>query len=170
VEIERKTEMELSKAIQIAEENDACGEALDKLKEILDSGVTKVKELVNHEDAPYWAYWFALEVIKGPWPKGEDAISQDCEWSYNYARDVIKGPWPEGEDTISKDAEWSYYYAKAVIKGPWPKGEDAIIQDAYFSYQYAKEVIKGPFPKGEKAISKDAFWSYHYNDYKKGKV
>jgi lambda repressor-like predicted transcriptional regulator len=136
--------MKLSKAIRLAEENEACGKELDKLRGLLKSGVTKVEELVNHKDAPFWAYWFALEVIKGPWPKGEDVISKSAHWSYDYARDVIKGPWPEGEDAISQDAGWSHCYAKYVIKGPWPKGEDV--------------------------ISKDVHWSSRYNDYIKGRV
>jgi hypothetical protein len=116
VEIERKDEMKLSKAIQLAEENDACGEALDKLKELLDSDVTKVEELVNHEDAPFWAYWFAKNVIKGPWPEGEDAISKDTYFSYQYAKEVFKGPFPKGEKAISKDAFWSSRY-NDYIKG-----------------------------------------------------
>jgi lambda repressor-like predicted transcriptional regulator len=162
--------MRLSKAIRLAEENDACDEELNKLKELLKSGVTEVEELVNHKLAPYWAYWYAKNVIKGPWPKGEDVISQNCEWSFDYAKYVIKVPFPKGEKVISQDAEYSYYYAKNVIKGPWPKGEDAISKNALLSYYYAKNVIKGPWPKGEDAISQDDYWSSRYNDYKKGKV
>jgi hypothetical protein len=34
-------------------------------------------------------------VIKKRWPKAEPVIAQNPDWAYQYACDVIKGPWPE---------------------------------------------------------------------------
>ncbi len=31
---------------------------------------------------------------------------------YSYACDVIKGRWPKGEEAIKRDPEWAYRYAK----------------------------------------------------------
>jgi len=72
------------------------------------------------------AYWYARDVIKGPWPAGEAAIATDPYWAYEYAHDVIGKPWPPGEAAIAKDPKLAYWYARDVIKGPWPAGEAAI--------------------------------------------
>jgi hypothetical protein len=114
--------MKLIEAIEKAEKDGACEDSLEELRSLLASGITNIQELKDHKLSPYWAYCFARDVIKGPWPEGEDTISKDAEWSYYYAKAVIKGPWPKGEDVISKEAEYSYYYAKDVIKGPFSKG------------------------------------------------
>ena len=45
------------------------------------------------------------------------------EYSYRYALNIIKGPWKKGEDIISKYPEFSYQYARDVIKRPWPKAK-----------------------------------------------
>ncbi|MEM4460769.1 MAG: hypothetical protein QXY70_01365 [Nanopusillaceae archaeon] len=118
---------------------------------------------------PEYSFYYALNVLKGPFLKGEDVIAKDPQYSYLYAFDVIGGPWPKGEDAIAQDPCWSFHYALNVIKGPWPKGEDAITQSAYFSYQYAKEVLNDRFKKGEDVIIKDRFHLDYYLDFLKSK-
>jgi hypothetical protein len=66
-----------------------------------------------------------------------DLISTDARSSYWYAEDVIKGRFLKGEEAISTDANYSSCYAKGIIKGRFPKGEDIISTDAGSSYWYA---------------------------------
>jgi hypothetical protein len=63
------------------------------------------------KDARY-AYYYARNIIKKPWPPGEAAIAKDPEWAYEYVRDIIKKPWPPGEAAIAKDPEWAYEYQR----------------------------------------------------------
>jgi len=94
---------------------------------------------------PYQAYEKAYNSGKRI-PKLEPTISKDAFSSFYYALNVIKGKWEKGEETISKDAHWSYCYARHIIKGKWELGEPAISKDAYLSYHYALDVIKGKLP------------------------
>lgn len=108
------------------------------------------------------SYKYAREILKGPFPKGEDSIAQDPEYSFFYARDVLKKPFPKGEDAIATDPVLSYEYAEKVLKGPFPKGENVIAQKSILSYLYAKNILKQPFPKGEDAIATDPAISLRY--------
>ena len=48
---------------------------------------------------------------------GEDTyvvVSDEGFWAYQYARDVLKRPWPEMEEVI-KGGEWAWYYARNVL-------------------------------------------------------
>jgi len=49
----------------------------------------------------------------------ENVISRDPEASYFYALEVIKGRWEKGENGISKDLFYSYLYANNVLRGPF---------------------------------------------------
>jgi hypothetical protein len=113
---------------------------------------------------PMCAHWYALYVLKGPFPLGEPAIAKYPYYAYEYARWVLKGPWPQGEPAIAKDPEYAYQYAIDVLKGPWPPGEPAIATDAMASYWYAKYILKDRFPLGEPAIATDDFWKQKYED------
>ena len=108
------------------------------------------------------SYYYAFDVLKGSFEKGEDIISKDARYSYCYARFVLKGRFEKGEDIISKDARYSYYYARDVLKGRFEKGEDIISKNAEYSYIYALDILKGRFEKGESAISKDDRYSKLY--------
>ena len=110
---------------------------------------------------PYYAYRYAQDVIKKPWPPGEAAIAKDTKWAYGYAHFVIKKPWPPGEKAIAGDAESAYRYARQVIKGPWRPGEAAIAGRAKWAYYYALDVM-GKWPPGESAIAGSAEWAYRY--------
>jgi hypothetical protein len=111
---------------------------------------------------PMYAYWYARQVLKGPFKLGEPIIAKDPSYAYYYAVDILKGPFPLGEPTIAKDPGYAYYYAKDVLKGPFPLGEPAIAKTASRAYSYAIEVLKGPFPLGEPEIAKDPEWAYEY--------
>ena len=91
----------------------------------------------------------------------EKNIATDPEYSYYYALQIIEGPFESGEDTISKDSEWSYKYAFYILDKQWELSEEAISKDPEYSYWYARNVIKGPFEKSHHII----FNSHHKNDY-----
>jgi hypothetical protein len=90
-------------------------------------------------------------------PELEDIISTDPRSSFFYARDLIKGPWEEGEKIIINNSLLSYYYARDVIKGPWKKGENTISKHPEWSCYYAIDVIKEPFEKCHNLIFKSNF-------------
>ena len=56
------------------------------------------------------AHWYALEVLRKPFPLGEEAISKDAQYSYYYAKYVLKGRFELGEAAISKDEHWNQKY------------------------------------------------------------
>lgn len=100
------------------------------------------------------AFAYARDVLKGPFPAGEKAISQDTYISYRYAY-ILKGPFPAGEPEIAKDAYYSYKYANEILKGPFKAGEAAIAKNTEHAYHYAVNILKGRFPAGEAAIMKN---------------
>ena len=56
----------------------------------------------------------------------EPKIAKDPHWAYMYALDVIKGPWPEAEPSIMKHPYMAYMYARAILKKRWPEAEPYI--------------------------------------------
>ena len=82
----------------------------------------------------------------------------DPQEAYHYAMDVIEGPFPKGEAAMATDPYYAYVYAK-YAKGPFPEGEAAIATHPYFAYVYARDVIKGRFPEAEEAMAKDPKYS-----------
>ena len=44
----------------------------------------------------------------GPFPAGEPAIATDTNSAYEYAIDVLKGPFRMGEEAISQSAKFSF--------------------------------------------------------------
>ena len=67
---------------------------------------------------PEWAYWYADEVLKGPFKLGEPAIAEDSMRAYWYAAEILEGPFPLGEPTIAKDPRRAYWYARGVLHLP----------------------------------------------------
>ena len=94
------------------------------------------KELTD----PGYAYDYAMDVIKGRWPEGEEAISKEPAYAYYYIKDFIKGRWPEGEEAISKDSQWAYFYARDIIEDRWPEGEEAISKNKDLWAKYKRFV------------------------------
>jgi hypothetical protein len=81
---------------------------------------------------------------------------------YYYAKDIIKGPFPLVEKIISTNLLYTYYYAVRVLKGPFALGEPVIAKSADYSYCYAIHVLKGRFLLGEKAIANDFYYKNQY--------
>lgn len=108
----------LSVAIRLAEKADACEQALNELRSL---GDVTLQDLVNHEAAPYWAYWFSLMVLRSPWKEAESIIATHPEWAYWYAVDILKERFKEAEPIIATDFDWAYWYATYIIIGDWPE-------------------------------------------------
>ena len=86
--------------------------------------------------------------------KREKYIAKSAFHAYLYARDVLKGPFPAGEEAIAKDAMFAYYYAREVLKGPFPAGEETIAKKTWYASQYAGAVLKKDFYLNDKLIAK----------------
>lgn len=108
------------------------------------------------------AYTYAVERVRGRWPRGEAAILLDPYYSLKYAERIIQGRWPEAEVIISKDSMMSLHYAQYVIAGRFPEGEAAIASNAYTAINYSHYVIKNKWPPGEAAMRKDPEISRQY--------
>ena len=48
--------------------------------------------------------------------KREKYLAKDAKYAIGYARDVLKGPFPAGEEAISKVAEYAFGYARDVLE------------------------------------------------------
>ena len=101
-------QLKLSEAIKRAKKAGACKDELEVLQSLPDCNVLDLK----HKQAPFWAYWYAQNVIQGRWLKAELTIMADAEWAYLYARDVIQGRWIEAEPTIMRSPLWAYWYVR----------------------------------------------------------
>jgi len=64
-------------------------------------------------------------------PKLEEIISIDSQCSYYYALNVIQGPFERGEEIISKHPYYSYLYASVIIEGPFEKCHPFILNSSY---------------------------------------
>jgi hypothetical protein len=94
----------------------------------------------------------------------KEALSKSW-YAFYYAEEVLDGPFPLGEIAIANAASESLDYAANVLKGPFPLGEPALATNCLFSYWYAQEVLKAPFPLGELAISKDPKYQTLYKEF-----
>jgi hypothetical protein len=66
----------------------------------------------------------------------ENIIATDGYYPYYYARDVLKGRFEKGEDAIATNEWYSYYYAEDILNGRFEKGEYAISEDSYYFIDY----------------------------------
>ena len=81
--------------------------------------------IVKH---PYLTYIYAKEIVRGKIKdEWEEIIAQDPHYSFNYSLYVLRGPFIKGEDAISKNAELSYVYAR-LLRNRFIKGEKTIIK------------------------------------------
>jgi hypothetical protein len=135
--------------------------ASDTYLKAFNTKITHDEELCIATSARY-SYFYAADILKGPFPLGEKSIATSVMYSYFYAKNVLKGRFILGEEAIAKNAHYSYYYARDVLNGPFPLGEKIIATNAFDSYEYAKDILKGPFKLGETAIAKYAANSYYY--------
>ena len=100
-------------------------------------------------------------IIKGRCPQVESVISKDSQYSFRYAMDVLKGPFPDGEESIACSARESLVYAKLIGKR-FSLGEPMIATNLDFSYRYSKDVLNGRFPLGERLFTSDADYAFGY--------
>ena len=77
--------------------------------------------------------------------KREKYIVTSAKYAYQYARDVLKGPFPAAEAIIAKDAYYAYQYARDVLNGPFPAGEEAIAKSGHMANPYVVDVLKKDF-------------------------
>lgn len=89
--------------------------------------------------SPTYAFRFAKEIIRGPFPEGEEAIAQDATEAVVYARDILKGRFPKGEEIIASSGSHALMYARDVLKKPWKKGEPAIMSNIQLRWSYETE-------------------------------
>ena len=101
----------LKEILDKAQRAGACRGAIDKLHTY-----NSFEEASKDPNAPYWAYWYACEVIEGRWPEAEPVILTSPQWAYWYARDVIESHWLEAGLVILTSPRWTYWYTKNVLK------------------------------------------------------
>lgn len=95
----------------------------------------------------------AKELLKGHQPQFKINPLESAKHAYLYARDILKAPFPEGEDLIATETCAAYEYATYVLEGRFLKGESAIARSGYWALQYAQNILKGPFPQAEAVIA-----------------
>lgn len=96
---------------QIASDFGACASDLNMIK-----SQGSVNNIISHPRAPYWAFWYAYNVLKHRWVEGEDIICRSPHFIYQYSKDVIRGPWLEGEEFLKKSRRYSYLYDRDIIR------------------------------------------------------
>lgn len=91
---------------------------------------------------PNWSYWYAVNVINGPFKKGEKIISKDSTRSYLYARDIKMGRFQKGEKSIIKDPKLAYWYCKLIINFPLEEAHPVILKSMWKEdyIDYLKEI------------------------------
>ena len=99
-------------------------------------------------------FWEKYKDNKEELKKREKHIAKSLKYAYRYAKDILKAPFPAGEEAIAKDARFAYSYAKDILKEPFKLGEEAIAKDARFASEYAKNVLKKDFYLNGKLIAK----------------
>ena len=77
-------------------------------------------------------FWERYKKNKEELKKREKYIAKSAQYSYYYAKNILKGPFPLGEEAIAKDTVYANEYAKEVLKGPFPAGEEAIAKTPRF--------------------------------------
>jgi hypothetical protein len=92
------------------------------------------------------SYISAREYDKPASKKMETIIALNGELAYFYALRVLHGPFPEGEESIAKMPNWAVKYSRFILKRRFPKAEKYIAESPEFCYEYFKHVIKKKLP------------------------
>lgn len=125
--------MNLNELIFKAINHLACDEEIIKIKQY-----ETFEEAIQDEDAPYWCYWYAENVIKGRWEECEHIILRSPRYSYYYTLTILKRRWEECESIILTSPEFCYMYACYIIKERWLEAEPLIFSDLYAKQGYCK--------------------------------
>lgn len=87
-----------------------------------------------------WAAIYADNNIKGRWPEAESLIAKFASSSYHYAVDVLKGPFPKGEhairnnigvnkeELVNREVEWDAGYFTNVKATDYGRDYDEFIR------------------------------------------
>ena len=90
------------------------------------------------------SYKYAIEILRGRFPDGEEAIGKDAIKSINYA-DFTKRRLIQGEGLISEHEGLSFEYGKIMKKhnlwNSWT--EEELARSPVWMYQYAKDHARG---------------------------
>ena len=108
------------------------------IKIILDYNMNKLKDKINKLNVYSWEYFEQVSIFELK-PYIEE-IKNNPYYAYCYAVYVIKGRWHEAEDTIITSPKYAYYYAEDIIKDRWLEVEDIIKTDSCYWYYYKKRV------------------------------
>jgi hypothetical protein len=112
--------------IDLLKSKDKVKEILEKALQLKNKKLAEF--LIPLAQDPYLTYRYAKEIVRGKVKdEWEDIIAQDPHSSFNYSLYVLKGPFIKGEDAISKNAELSYVYAR-LLRNRFIKGEKIIIK------------------------------------------
>jgi hypothetical protein len=129
----------LPQFIQYATEAGACSETIKYVS------CLTVEELLNRPEAPYWAYWYAHNVLETRWEEMEHLILRDPRLCYWYARSVIGARWKEAEDVIRQSPLFAYLYARYILRTRWKEAEDVIRKDEHLFKLYETYILFGEF-------------------------
>lgn len=113
--------MTLNKLIEKAIKHGACEHVINQLKKY-----ETFEEAIQNENAPFWCYWYAINVIKRRWKKGESVILTSPSYCYYYAYYILKQRWEDCERVILTSPLYSYLYACYILKQRWEQAEPII--------------------------------------------
>lgn len=63
---------------------------------------------------PWLSLFYARDILKKRWKKGEEAIASKLETAYRYVVDVIKSPFPLGEKIFNENLHYKDWYSSYV--------------------------------------------------------
>lgn len=81
-----------------------------------------------------------------------DAIKARANYSFYYAKDILDGPFKDGEDAIATNAYYSFKYAEEILNGRFEKGEKIIATCPLEAVSYAIDILKERFIEAEQLI------------------
>jgi hypothetical protein len=71
------------------------------------------QEIEVFSQYPYWAYWYARQVLKGRWARAEKVIASSPKWALEYAKWVIGGRFELAETAIRR-SQYAQEYADFI--------------------------------------------------------
>ena len=87
---------------------------------------TEPSSLLHHDaahDSVPKLFWEKHKYNPAELKRREAAIAVDPKYAYLYAKNILKSPFPKGEAAIAKDANYAYLYAREVLKANFYYGD-----------------------------------------------
>jgi hypothetical protein len=143
--------------------------------QIQEEDLKPVIEIIK--SSPHYSYVYAVDIIGGRWPDGENAIKTDPHLALRYIKQILtrdpnwpykSGRWPDAEPYIMRNGYIAYQYASDILKveptwnypkGLWPDAEPYIMKDSAGAYMYAAYALKRRWESAEPYIMKDE-WTW----------